>query len=126
MKLIDGLTQATFSKDEFVFREGEIGDKFFIIESGACECLKTTEHGAMESIRMLGEGSHFGEVAIINDSQRTLSVRAASDCRLLVLSREAFNRILGSIKHYLKEDYRKVHVMETVVEDDDEVIQEAQ
>jgi len=123
MKLIDGLAKVTFSKDEFVFREGDIGDKFFIIETGVCECLKTTENGEMESIRMLREGNHFGEVAIINDSLRTLSVRAASDCRLLVLSREAFNRILGSIKHYLKEDYKKLDVMETVVEDDDETIQ---
>lgn len=52
-------------------------------------------------------------------------MRAASDCRLLVLSREAFTRILGSIKHYLKEDYKMVDVMETVVEDDDVIIQEA-
>lgn len=51
-----------------MFREGEIGDKFFIIETGVCECLKTTENGEMESIRMLREGDHFGEVAIINDS----------------------------------------------------------
>jgi cAMP-dependent protein kinase regulator len=87
MKLIDGLTQATFTKDQFVFHEGEIGDKFFIIETGACECLKTTENGELESIRTLKEGNHFGEVAIINDSKRTLSVRAATDCRLLVLSR---------------------------------------
>ena len=87
MKLIDGLTQLTVPKDEFVFHEGETGDKFFIIEQGQCECLKTTQDSSLESIRMLSEGSHFGEVAILNEAKRSLSVRAATDVKLLVLSR---------------------------------------
>ena len=39
--------------------------------------------------------------------RRTLAVRAPSSggARLLSLNRDTFNRILGSIKHYLKEDY---------------------
>jgi CRP-like cAMP-binding protein len=52
-------------------------------------------------------GAHFGEIALIKNVKRTLSVRATSEnLRLLVLSKEAFERILGSIKDYLKEDYR--------------------
>lgn len=39
--------------------------------------------------------------------KRTLSVRAVTDVKLLALSREAFKRILGSIRDYLKEDYQK-------------------
>ena len=68
---------------------------------------------------MLSEGSHFGEVAILNDSKRSLSVKAATDVKLLVLSRQAFKRILGSIKDYLMEDYQKQDVMEMVVEEDE-------
>lgn len=55
---------------------------------------------------MLSEGDHFGEVAIIKHVKRTLSVRVISEeAKLLVLSREAFIRILGSIKDSLKEEY---------------------
>ncbi len=44
---------------------------------------------------------------MIKNVKRTLSVRATSEnLRLLVLSKEAFERILGSIRDYLKEDYR--------------------
>ena len=44
---------------------------------------------------------------MIKNVKRTLSVRATSDnLKLLVLSKEAFERILGSIRDYLKEDYR--------------------
>lgn len=52
------------------------------------------------------QGEHFGEIALINNVRRTLSVRARqSEARLLSLNRDTFNRILGSIKQFLKEDY---------------------
>ena len=49
---------------------------------------------------------HFGEIALINNVKRTLSVRALEPCKLLSLTRASFNRILGSIKQFLKEDYQ--------------------
>ena len=55
------------------------------------------------------QGEHFGEIALINNVRRTLSVRARqSEARLLSLNRDTFNRILGSIKQFLKEDYGPV------------------
>ena len=57
---------------------------------------------------MLGSGAHFGEIALINGVKRTLSVRVTSErAKMLTLTRDAFTRILGSIKSYLKEDYQK-------------------
>jgi CRP-like cAMP-binding protein len=59
-------------------------------------------------VRTLGEGEHFGELALINNEKRSLSVRVKSlKCRLLRLDRETFTRILGSIQNYLKKDYNK-------------------
>ena len=58
-------------------------------------------------VRTLEQGAHFGEIAILKNVRRTLSVKASSDSvKLLVLSKEAFERILGSIRDYLKEDYK--------------------
>jgi len=52
-------------------------------------------------------GAHFGEIALLKNVKRTLSVKATSDnLKLLALSKEAFERILGSIRDYLKEDYK--------------------
>jgi CRP-like cAMP-binding protein len=51
---------------------------------------------------VLSEGDHFGEVAIIKNVKRSLSIRVLSEsAKLLILSRETFTRILGSIKDYL-------------------------
>ena len=59
-----------------------------------------------DKVRTLTQGEHFGEIALINNVRRTLAVRAGSQItRLLSLNRGTFNRILGSIKTFLKEDY---------------------
>lgn len=107
LKLIDGLKSQEYSPGQFVFNQGDIGNEFFIIESGQCECLKPTpdSEDGFEQVRLLTEGSHFGEVAILKNVTRTLAVRAVDNLKLLVLSREAFQRILGSIKDFLMEDY---------------------
>jgi len=110
MKLIDGLRLQTFKMDEFVIREGDTGNEFYIIEDGTVDCLKVdpSEESGFQKIRTLGEGSHFGEIAILKNVKRTLSVKVSSpQLKALVLSRVAFQRILGSIKDYLMEDYQK-------------------
>lgn len=67
--------------------------------------MDADEESGYRHIRILGESDHFGEVAILKNIKRTLSVRAATNLKLLVLTRETFTRILGSIKDFLKEDY---------------------
>lgn len=59
-------------------------------------------------VRTLGTGEHFGELALINNDKRSLSVRVKSDkTSLLRLDRDAFTRILGSIENHLMKDYNR-------------------
>ena len=55
---------------------------------------------------MLDSGDSFGEIAIIRNVKRTLTVKVLSDtCKLLVMSRDSFTRVLGSIEDKLPMDY---------------------
>lgn len=59
-------------------------------------------------VRSLQKGDHFGELALINNDKRSLSIRVKSpDCSLLKLDRDTFSRILGSIDTHLMKDYNK-------------------
>lgn len=59
-------------------------------------------------MRSLKKGEHFGELALINNEKRSLSIRVNSpSCKLLKLDRETFSRILGSIEQNLRKDYDK-------------------
>lgn len=101
--------QVNFKQGEFVFREGDEGIEFFIIEKGEVECLKDVEGPEQfKVIRKLGVGDHFGELALINNEKRSLSIRITSEsASLLTLDRDAFTRILGSIEKNLNKDYSK-------------------
>jgi cAMP-dependent protein kinase regulator len=99
-----------FKQDEFVFKEGDLGEDFFIIEEGAVDCLKlktNANESTFEFVRRLNSGDHFGELALINSQQRSLSIRVSSaeGAKLHRLGQDAFKRILGSIEKYLKKDY---------------------
>ena len=111
LKLVDGLQQITLNKGEFVLKEGEDGEEFYVIENGDVDCLKLHQVGSRKGfvlVRTLKSGEHFGELALINNEKRSLSIRVKSDsCKLLKLDRETFTRILGSIKDHLQKDYGK-------------------
>jgi CRP-like cAMP-binding protein len=70
-----------------VFRQGEPGDYFYIVQSGRAEVILDGR-----VVRTLGNGECFGEIALLRDQPRTAGVRASADTPLLVsrLRRSAY------------------------------------
>lgn len=75
--------RATAGED--VFRQGDPGDRFYVVDSGrvavAVDGRPLTE---------LGEGECFGEIALLRDVPRTATVTAAAGTELFALEREDF------------------------------------
>jgi CRP-like cAMP-binding protein len=69
-----------YSAGEAMAEEGQHGIGFFVIESGTA---KVTVGG--EERTTLGPGSHFGEIALIDDGARTATVTADGDVTAHVL-----------------------------------------
>jgi MFS family permease len=70
---------------EEVIVQGEIGDRFFLIEAGQVEVF---EDGVFR--RNEGPGESFGEIALLHDVPRTATVRTTEDTRLLALGSDQF------------------------------------
>jgi CRP-like cAMP-binding protein len=68
-----------------VFRQGDAGDHYFVIESGEAEVI-----GDGEVVATLGPGEGFGEIALLRRIRRTATVRATSQLRLQALSSDRF------------------------------------
>mmetsp|Transcript_52881 Transcript_52881/g.113344 ORF Transcript_52881/g.113344 Transcript_52881/m.113344 type:complete len:942 (-) Transcript_52881:55-2880(-) len=85
--LAGNLCPLTFTRGQNIFKEGEIGDKLYIIERGSCDALKTTNQREV-IVGQLPKGAFFGEIAVMYDMPRTATVRAATDVTVLFLSRE--------------------------------------
>jgi MFS family permease len=70
---------------ETVVREGDIGDRFYVIESGA---LAATFEG--RPLSTMGPGECFGEIALLRDVPRTATVTAIEDSVLQAVERDDF------------------------------------
>jgi MFS family permease len=70
---------------ETVFRQGDHGDRFYIVEDGRCEIWIDGE-----KVADAWPGESFGEIALLRDIPRTATVKAVDDTTLLALERDEF------------------------------------
>uniref|UniRef100_A0A7C4XJY1 Cyclic nucleotide-binding domain-containing protein n=1 Tax=candidate division WOR-3 bacterium TaxID=2052148 RepID=A0A7C4XJY1_UNCW3 len=81
-------------KDTVIIKEGSTGEEMFIIESGKVEVF-LTRGDLILILSELGEFSFFGEMSLLTEKPRSATVKAKTDCRLLVLKRSQFMEILN-------------------------------
>lgn len=79
--------------DQVVFKEGEIGDKFYLIVSGSVEvCVKRAD--SFYLLDTLGPDDWFGEIALMRHTPRTATVTCKSDSVFLTLTSDKFRKFL--------------------------------
>jgi MFS family permease len=83
--LARGVTMVSASAGTDVVRKGEVGDNFYVIESGR---LSVLDDGRV--LRELGPGDSFGEIALIRSVPRTATVRTAEPVELAVVTGARF------------------------------------
>jgi hypothetical protein len=97
-----------YANDTLIVREGERGDRAYIVESGECEAFRTGEHGEIK-LRRIGPGEVIGELALFATGERTASVRALTPVTLLEVTRDA-------LEHELPTGSWTRQILDTVVQ----------
>jgi len=77
-----------------IFRQGDPGDRFYVIRSGKVRVFRKDAAGLETDLSVLGPGESFGEMALLTGEPRSANVEAIEETRLMVLSKEQFERIL--------------------------------
>lgn len=79
-----------------IVRERDRGDSMFVVHAGQVDVFKEDETGHERRVATLGPGDAFGEAALLDQAPRNSSVRAADTTSLLVLGKDAFEKLLVS------------------------------
>ncbi len=80
-----------------IFRQGDPGNRFYIIQSGKVRVFRKDAGGLETDLSVLGEGQSFGEMALLTGEARSANVETIEETRLMVLSRDQFEHILKDV-----------------------------
>ncbi|KRX06887.1 Cyclic nucleotide-binding protein [Pseudocohnilembus persalinus] len=110
-QVCDSLRVMNFKKGEFVVKQGEQGDMFYMVEDGDLVALKIMQPGGdYQEVMSYTTGMYFGELALLKNQPRAASILCKTDCQLVGLDRYSFKRLLGNLEDILKrnsEQYAK-------------------
>jgi NADH dehydrogenase len=101
-----GITREHFEPGEAVFRQGDLGDRIYIIVKGRAEVVRERE-GAELILAELGAGEYFGEMALVENTTRSATVRCVEAMDVISLPKREFG-VLAAHLPEMRRSFEKV------------------
>jgi NADH:quinone reductase (non-electrogenic) len=92
-----GVRREYFEPGQVIFREGDRGDWLYVVTEGEVEVVRSVPGRGEATVRRLGAGECFGEIALVSDMPRSATVRALASTSVLAVDREAFQAMFVSL-----------------------------
>jgi CRP/FNR family transcriptional regulator, cyclic AMP receptor protein len=87
-------SELNYAEGDVIVAQGKIGVGLFVIESGRVEVLRERIDGTKVLIEVLGPGSFFGELSLLDEEPRTASCVAIEPAKCLAITRLDFLEVL--------------------------------
>jgi CRP-like cAMP-binding protein len=103
-------TTTTFQAGEVIFKQGQPGDVFYVINQGTADVLIQDNPDLMrrgdlgKTVNRLTEGCYFGERALMTSEVRAASIRAVDNMVCLVFSRAVYEEVISGSGALLSKD----------------------
>ncbi|KAK0078373.1 hypothetical protein PV325_002567 [Microctonus aethiopoides] len=107
-KISDLIHVEFFPAGARIVRQGEKGDKFFIISGGNVRITKDTDYGDEEELVVLGKGQYFGEKALydkVDKRRQANAIALAPGVECLTLDGTTFLNYLGGLDEIRNKDW---------------------
>lgn len=98
-RIVDAIEVVEYNAGEVIFREGDVGTRFYLVINGVAEVLKSN---STEVLSYLQRGDYFGELALLRSAPRAATIVASGKSshgrlRLAALDEASFTRLLGPL-----------------------------
>ena len=87
-------TMEAFSRDTVIFREGDPGDRCYVITNGEVRISKFIPNIGEEALAVLKPGDYFGEMALIDKFPRSAHAIANTDVAVLAINKADLDKLL--------------------------------
>jgi cAMP-dependent protein kinase regulator len=98
-KIADALETKKYPAGTTIIKEGDVGESFYILESGQAEVYK---RGVDKAVKQYSKGDYFGELALLNDAPRAASVVSTTEIKVATLGKNGFQRLLGPVEGIMR------------------------
>jgi len=82
-----------------IFRQGDTGDSFYIINSGKVRVYRKSPDGIETGLTVIREGGYFGELALLTGNPRAGYAETMEKTEVIVIPKNQFDRILKEYPH---------------------------
>jgi anion transporter len=93
-KVLGKMEEASYPAGTKIFSQGDKGDAFYLIQSGAVQVILETGNGKSEIVAVLGAKDWFGEMALLTGEPRSATIYAVKPTILWRLSRDAWEDLI--------------------------------
>jgi CRP-like cAMP-binding protein len=93
-KVLGKMEECSAKAGTVIFHQGDKGDAFYLIQSGAVQVVIESGAGRSEAIAVLGAQDWFGEMALLSGEPRSATIIAVKETNLWRLSREAWDELI--------------------------------
>ncbi|XP_046750806.1 cAMP-dependent protein kinase type II regulatory subunit isoform X1 [Diprion similis] len=107
--VLDAMFEKTVEVGDYIIRQGDDGDNFYVIEKGKFEVYVKDPSGADVLIHTYDNSGAFGELALLYNMPRAATIKAITPGTLWAMDRQTFRRIL------LKSAYKKRKMYEDLI-----------
>jgi NADH dehydrogenase len=101
-----GVAHEHYEPGQEIFRQGDLGDRIYIISRGQAEVLRENG-GRTISLALLGPGEYFGEMALLNQTTRNATVRCLESLDVVSIQYRVFS-VLAANLPALRESFEQV------------------
>ena len=93
-RVLEVCKEQKFQGAETVFKEGEPGNRLYIIAEGEVRISRNIPGSGEEALAVLKKGACFGEMAILDRSERSTDAIANADSILVTITRSDFELLM--------------------------------
>lgn len=94
-KVLGKLEETKFDAGATIFKQGDQGDAFYLIQSGAVQVVVESGAGNSEIVAVLGPKDWFGEMALLSGERRSATIVSVKDTTLWRLKREDWDELIA-------------------------------